>query len=215
MSSKNRYGYTLNRKQVHGFLTIKSALIARNDHIKKNDLEKHKTILSTPILRNEKGDAIIEIFNKHKEKIIETSVDDDDYYILKQYHWNMGNLNYISGYINGKNIALSRFVVKCYDSSKDVDHNDSNTMNNKKSNLTIVTKAENSQNKSSAKGSTSKYVGVSYDKSKNKWKAFITLNGISELHKTFNTELEAVKARDAKALELNKLKGTFFKINLT
>lgn len=49
---------------------------------------------------------------------------------------------------------------------------------------------------------SSKYKGVSYDKSRNKWKATLKLKGVSYLNKRFNNETEAVEAIIKKYLEL-------------
>lgn len=49
---------------------------------------------------------------------------------------------------------------------------------------------------------SSKYKGVSYEKSRDKWKATIKLKGTSHLNKRYNTENEAVEAIINKYTEL-------------
>ena len=66
-----------------------------------------------------------------------------------------------------KYIFLARYLLNC---PKDlqVDHISRNTLDNRRKNLLIVTNFENNQNKST---NTSGCVGVTWDKSRNKWKA--------------------------------------------
>ena len=67
-----------------------------------------------------------------------------------------------------------------------------NKTNNKLDNLEIVTQRENSNQKHLK--SSSKYIGVSWSKSRNKWVALIYLNGKHKNLGRFNDELEASKA---------------------
>ena len=73
-----------------------------------------------------------------------------------------------------------------------VNHIDFNKTNNKLDNLEIVTQRENSNQKHLK--SSSKYIGVSWSKSRNKWVALIYLNGKHKNLGRFNDELEASKA---------------------
>ena len=57
-----------------------------------------------------------------------------------------------------------------------VDHKDGNGLNNRKSNLRLCTPAQNVRNRRPALGSSSKYKGVSRDKSRRKWLARIGCN---------------------------------------
>lgn len=84
--------------------------------------------------------------------------------------------------------------------NKVIDHIDNNKENNKSDNLQIITNRENcSKDK---KNKTSKYIGVSFDKSRNKW--FACIRDKNKNHKLgrFNTEEEAKKAYDKKLQEI-------------
>lgn len=200
-------------KTFYGFNTIEEALICRTSKIKDQEIKKIKDILSKPIIRNESGLAIIEIFNKKKEKVATTIVDDDNiYYTLKSHKINF-NGKYASILVGKKKWSLSRFIMN-YSGKKYVDHTDSNKLNNQKSNLRILDAKGNGQNKSSAKNSSSKFVGVSYITKDKKWSAYITIDDKTKSLGRYNTEHEAVLIRDKKAEELNSL-GAYFKINLT
>lgn len=73
-----------------------------------------------------------------------------------------------------------------------VDHIDNNPLNNRLDNLQLITQRENvSKNK---EGGTSKYVGVSWSKSRNKWVAMIQIGNKNKNIGGFTNELEASEA---------------------
>lgn len=212
MTSNNKYYYNIRCTTSKRFDTLEEAEKQLAEFKIKIDNDKKETFLNTPIKRNINNNAVIELFSRDKNNIVETEVDDEDYYMLNQYKWNNFKGRVI-GTVDGKTVLLSRFIMN-YTGHDMVDHIDSNPLNNRKSNLRILTAAENAQNKSSLEGSSSKYVGVSYDKSRNKWFSFIQLNNKKEHIGRFNTEEEAARARDKRANELNNSElKTYFKLN--
>jgi len=90
----------------------------------------------------------------------------------------------------------------------EVDHRDRNGLNNQRSNIRACTPQQNQFNRGPQKNNTSGYKGVSWDKSRNKWKANITLRG-----KTINLGLFIIITDAAKAYaEAAKwLHGEFFR----
>ena len=70
-----------------------------------------------------------------------------------------------------------------------VDHIDNDKFNNILTNLQIITCREN--NSKDKKGGTSKYVGVSWNKQKQKWNSEITINGKGILLGQFKNEIDA------------------------
>ena len=79
-----------------------------------------------------------------------------------------------------------------------VDHIDNNKLNNRLSNLQIITQRKNASK--DRKCGSSKYTGVSWDNNNSKWIANINVNGVNHTLGRYNREVEA---RDA---YLNKLK---------
>jgi hypothetical protein len=72
---------------------------------------------------------------------------------------------------------LHRFILNLSPGDPYVDHIDTNPLNNIKSNLRLVTNAQNHQNKSPLRiRGTSKYRGVSWNSAQKKWEAACTLN---------------------------------------
>lgn len=151
-------------------------------------------ILPQIIIRNENNDCIIELFNKKKEKIGETIVDEENYNDLMKYQWCISR-GYVHGIVDSKIIRLHRHVLN-YNGKDVVDHINNNPLDNRKCNLRIVTSKQNSMNKKSSKNSTSEYIGVSWEKSRNKWITSITINNKSKFLGRFKDEKEAAKARD-------------------
>lgn len=137
-------------------------------------------------------------------------VDDEDYYWLSQWNWNavsIKNKLYVrrskkKGILKSGikyEVFIHRVIMKCTDSNLVVDHIDNNPLNNQKSNLRVCTKAENNRNTSSHKDSSSKYLGVTYDKARKKWNAQLMVNGKRVLTKRYTTEIEAAYAYDTAA----------------
>jgi hypothetical protein len=207
---KNQYRFSFKNKYYGRFKTVEEAITGRENMIKQFKIERDTKIRSQPILRNNKGQAIIEIFNG-EEKICETIIDDDRYYEIKQYPIWLSNKGYVVVSINGKPEYLARVIMSCTDQTKMVDHRFGIKMDNRKSELRIVEssgKGGNSQNKSSVKNSSSKYVGVKIDKQSRTWEA----NVGNEYIGRFKTEKEAAIARNERAIQLNK-EGNNFRIN--
>ena len=105
------------------------------DNIKKQEeIAKDKELRDRPILRNEDGDAIIELFNKKKENINQTIVDEDIYYDLIKYTWCLSQ-----GYVmtNTNKMRMSRFVLNYFGDNK-VKYINGDKLDNRKENLTIV-----------------------------------------------------------------------------
>jgi hypothetical protein len=77
-----------------------------------------------------------------------------------------------------------------------IDHINNNPLDNRKCNLRIVTPQQNNMNRKSVKNTTSKYIGVSFDKKTNKWKATIRIDCKYIFLGYFDDEIEAAKSRD-------------------
>jgi len=82
-----------------------------------------------------------------------------------------------------------------------VDHIDSNKLNNRVDNLQLTTQRINSSK--SLRKTTSKYVGVSFDKSRNKWKASIYIKDKAKQIGRYNCELAASVAYQKELKKIN------------
>ena len=77
-------------------------------------------------------------------------------------------------------------------------------MNNSISNLRPCTLGENHQNRVEGKLSTSRYAGVSWDKTKRKWVVGITVKGIKKFIGRYDCEEEAANAYISAKREYHK-----------
>lgn len=133
-------------------------------------------------------------------------VDNEDYDELSQYNWFADKTKYgIRARRNGLKklneksmILMTRQIMNPSDDMV-VDHKNHNTLDNRKENLRVCTKAQNNMNSRKNKSSgaqRSKYKGVSYHapygrSGKKPWRMFIRING-KQFFKYFETENAAV-----------------------
>lgn len=93
---------------------------------------------------------------------------------------------------------LHRFLLDLDDPEVFGEHKNHDGLDNTRENIRIASRTQNQQNMSSHKDSTSKYVGVSWDKSRRRWVSAIYFGGKQHL-KRFHTELAAAIYRDEMA----------------
>lgn len=138
-------------------------------------------------------------------------VDDVDYEFLVKHKW------FISGrYIrrtrkeNGKDVLIHRVIANCPENMV-VDHINGNWLDNRKENLRVCTQHQNSMNKKKdIRGVTSKYKGVYFDKTSNKFRAQLKYKRKNYNLGRFENEEDAAKAYDSKSIELH---GEFARLN--
>lgn len=83
-----------------------------------------------------------------------------------------------------------------------VDHIDNDKLNNNANNLQLISVRENTSKDQFRRNHTSKYVGVSWYKTLNKWRAIIRINGKVKHLGIFKNELDAAKAYQDKLKEI-------------
>jgi len=129
-------------------------------------------------------------------------VDGEDYESLAKYKWCANETTY-GTYIavrrdNQKIVRMHRQITNA-PNGMDVDHQNHATLDNRKVNLRICTRAQNLQNGKPRRNSSSVYKGVGWRKDRNKWAARIMFNGQRIFLGYFNSEIKATKAYDRKA----------------
>jgi hypothetical protein len=133
------------------------------------------------------------------------SVDDADYDRVSAYKWSATKVkNTVYGIrkirtTEGRTTSqlLHRFITGVTDPSIDVDHKDHNGLNNQRHNLRRTVRGENDGNRRKTRGS-SQYKGVSWSKSKGRWRACITIGRTVHLG-YYADEAQAALAYDAAA----------------
>jgi hypothetical protein len=129
-------------------------------------------------------------------------VSDEDYDRLNAVKWfahKMPKTSYaerwLPGHVNGTRVVcrMHRAVIGEPPLGMEVDHIDGNGLNNCRDNLRFVTRRQNMQNNVNA-SVTSKLPGVSWDKKRGKWKAYIKVDGIHKDIGRFKSEADAFSA---------------------
>lgn len=126
-----------------------------------------------------------------------TMVDDEDYQILSKLKWHSSvdrNTVYAKNTHKGRIIPMQNVIMWC-PKGYEIDHINRNGLDNRKSNLRIVTRHQNQLNKGPYK--SRKYKGIYWREDRNKWYASIRLNGKSNHLGAFSSPIEAAKAYDS------------------
>lgn len=100
-------------------------------------------------------------------------VDEQDAYLLEKYSWHLKDGLYPRTRIKGKAVYLYQLILT---TNNIVDHIDRNPLNNKRSNLRIVTKSQNAMNTAQRKDTKSGIKGVSWKRDRKKWEVYINFN---------------------------------------
>lgn len=141
---------------------------------------------------------------KNKGKYV-ALVDDEDFEKLNQFNWYAHkdcNTFYAGRHITVDGKRTTQLMHNVILNGKGIDHRDGNGCNNQKTNLRLCTNQENCMNQRKQTGTSSIYKGVSLFKRDNKWQASIMLNGKKIYLGLFNSEIEAAKAYNDKAVAL-------------
>jgi hypothetical protein len=147
-------------------------------------------------------------------------VDVDDAWLLQKYKWYLWSTKRHNGiYVvasesisNPKALHYKRLhqVIMGTTSGQIVDHINGNPLDNRRSNLRIVSHSENNKNSTKRKNALNKFKGVHFSTRERKFKAQIQSNKNKISLGTFKTEVEAARAYDEAA---KKLHGEFAKLN--
>lgn len=132
-----------------------------------------------------------------------TLIDDDDLGRVSALRWYLGRNGYIArhqhlGMVDGRQIQrlvlLHRFIVDA-PAGRVVDHINRNPLDNRKSNLRIVSQSENMMNRSGPNSnSTTGVLGVTFDKERRRFIAQINLHGRHKFLGRFRSLEEAAQA---------------------
>lgn len=133
-------------------------------------------------------------------------VSECDFERVSQYRWSCDNNGYAcrmeSFFVDGKRkrrkILLHRFVTGT-PKGTDIDHRNRVRLDNRRENLRVATRSQNTANSSYVTGA-SRYKGVSHYKRNGKWRAEITVNRVRRHLGTFACEVDAARAYDMAAL---------------
>jgi len=150
--------------------------------------------------------AYIKVFKKNSEYI--SIIDIEDYEKVKKINWYLIS----SGYLAtsnlpkiGKTVLLHYYLIE-YDKEKfECDHINRNKLDNRKENLRIVTRRQNSLNVGQLKNNTSGYKGVTWNKKYKKWRAYIESEGIKYHLGYFENIEDAINIRKKAEQKFHKI----------
>jgi hypothetical protein len=142
-----------------------------------------------------------EIISLKTNKILSASPNSDGYPQVRLFN-EFGKCQYkvhklmAFVFLNHKSTYQNKGIV--------VDHIDNNRKNNNLYNLRLVTPRENRIKSSHINNNkTSKYIGVCYDKNRDKWFSSIKINGKQYNLGRYSTQEEASEAYQKKLIEIN------------
>lgn len=129
-------------------------------------------------------------------------VDDIDYEALSRHKWCASKNKDANTYYalratprpNKSTVQMHREILKPPPNIK-VDHRNRNGLDNRRSNIRLATSSQNCCNSIKPCTNTSGYKGVSWDKSRKKWRAYIKINGRYITVGRFANKMSAVQAR--------------------
>ena len=140
------------------------------------------------------------IFSFKSNKVLKTPLNSDGYANVRLFNKN-----------GGKSFKVHQLVAMMFldhvstgqNRGRVIDHINGDRSDNRLLNLQIVTPRQNRIKSNHSKKTSSKYLGVCFDKSRGKWISSIKINGIQRFLGRFSNELDAHKAYINKLEEIN------------
>lgn len=157
----------------------------------------------TPMRPHDTANRVVRIpLHSRKYPDLYALVDEADAELVSGYRWypkpGRGNTFYAIAFPDGRAMYMHRLLIANAGEMM-VDHVDHDGLNNRRCNLRLTTHRQNLQNRK-RKGASA-YIGVSWDRPANKWRADIGMHGKVVHLGRFATEIDAARAYDRAAIE--------------
>jgi len=191
-----------------GYAPFKGGMLVCRRHY-GHLIHRGKILIRTKYDKNEifdRGDYLeMALYNNKSEIVAYTKFDKEDLDKIKVFKWRLINTGHVGG---DKKLLLHRLIMDC-PKKLDVDHIFGDSLDNRKSQLRLATRAQNIRNSKIQKHS-SIYKGVQFYKAYGTWMCRIVFNRKSIFIGYFKEERHAGMAYDIWAKELF---GEFAKLN--
>lgn len=108
-----------------------------------------------------------------------TLIDDAVVPLVSGIHWHLGAVGYVRGRVNGEVELMHRLILKrmgLLRRGQVTDHINGNKLDNRLTNLRACTQRQNARNVPMKRSNTSGVVGVSWDRTRQKWLAHIKVS---------------------------------------
>lgn len=136
-------------------------------------------------------------------KNCEFLVDDQDLPLIDGLVWEVVQSGRVSTKSLGAWVTLHRFIVRHVPDGMVVDHINGNPLDNRRANLRVCTRAQNSQNVKRRSSNKSGYKGVSWDSERGKWVAKIAVENKDHFLGRFDSKEAAAMAYAAASLNMH------------
>lgn len=178
----------------------------REEQAKQREILRLKAVRFDP----EMGCSILDIDGY--DVLLDTELAEDIDPLIWHVKLSNGGVPYfqVESTVDGdKQTAWLHRVAAVCPKDKEVDHISGDTLDNRRSNLRVCTRAQNAKNRCVSRTSRSGIKGVML-KPNGRWRASIQANGVKHNLGTFETAKQAAEAYDRAA---NKLHGEFARLN--
>lgn len=147
--------------------------------------------------------AEIKLYDKHCVHIASAKIDKKDVDKVKGYKWCLGNHGYAQTTRSGKHIKLHRIILDLTDPLIEGDHKSGDRLDNRRDNLRVCNRCQNTQNARLRRDNTSGAKGVYWSKDSQKWGGKVRVSGRYYFIGYFDDLEEATKAVNQSRLRLH------------
>lgn len=144
------------------------------------------------------NEAYVIGYTRKGEKFI---FDKEDFNMISKYTWFLSKRGYMTTNIKRRPVTMHKLLLGNL-KKLDIDHISRDRVDNRRCNLRVCTHQQNIFNQSKRSTNTSGFMGVSQMLRTGKYEAYVHYNNRKHYFGTYDSAIEAAKARDVGAKEL-------------